>query len=186
MSALNGLPANLPVPSDDGAAAHLPGWVLPDLALPATDGSYVAPARLHGRTVLYCYPMTGRPDVPLPDGWDSIPGARGCTPEACGFRDHYADLQRHGAGVYGISTQPTAWQQEARTRLHLPFALLSDADLHFTRALRLPTFAVAGMTLLRRLTLIVRDGQVEHLWYPVFPPDTHAAQVVAWLVAHPV
>lgn len=184
MSDITNLPANLPVPSDDGAAAHLLGQMLPDLVLRATDGTLVAPARLPGRTVLYCYPMTGRPDLPLPDGWDSIPGARGCTPEACGFRDHYADLRRYGASVYGISTQATEWQQEARTRLHLPFALLSDADLNFTHALRLPTFAVAGMTLLRRLTMIVRDGRIEHLWYPVFPPDTHAALVVEWLAAH--
>jgi peroxiredoxin len=128
--------------------------------------------------------MTGRPGVPLPPGWDTIPGARGCTPEACAFRDHYTELRALGVEVFGLSTQPTPDQQEARERLHLPFHLLSDAELRFARPLRLPTFQVEGRTFLKRLTLVVRDGQIEHVFYPVFPPDQHPAEVVRWLREH--
>jgi peroxiredoxin len=180
------LPANLPVPSDDGACAHLPGLAVPSLVLPATDGRVVELAALPGRTVVYGYPRTGRPGEDLPTGWDAIPGARGCTPESCGFRDHHAELAALGARVFGLSTQDSAYQQEVAARLHLPFALLSDAELRFATALRLPTFAVDGMTLIRRLTLVLRDGVIEHIFYPVFPPDTHAATVTAWLAAHPL
>jgi peroxiredoxin len=135
-----------------------------------------------GRTVIYAYPRTGRPgERDLVDDWDQIPGARGCTPESCGFRDHYGELQAAGADVFGLSTQDTAYQQEAVERLHLPFAILSDAELRLTRAMRLPTFEAAGQTLLRRLTMVIRDGTIEHVWYPVFPPDRHADEVVAWL-----
>lgn len=179
------LPDDLPAPEDDGACAHLPGFRLPALPLPATDGTTVDLAALPGRTVVYCYPRTGRPDEPPPDGWDAIPGARGCTPQSCAFRDHHQELRGLGARVFGLSTQDTAYQQEAVARLHLPFPLLSDAALRFARALRLPTFEVAGMTLLKRLTLILRDGQIEHVFYPVFPPDANAAEVVRWLAAHP-
>jgi len=179
------LPDNLPVPTDDGACAHLLGLGIPSLALPATDGRLVDLAALPGRTVVYCYPRTGRPDLELPTGWNDIPGARGCTPEACGFRDHHAELAAFGASVFGLSTQETAYQQEAANRLHLPFALLSDAELRFATVLRLPTFTVDGMTLINRLTLILRDGAIEHVFYPVFPPDTHAAAVVAWLAERP-
>ena len=172
----------LPRPLDDGAARHLPGLQLPSLPLPATDGSSVDLADLPGRTVVYAYPRTGRPDVANPDGWDGIPGARGCTPQSCAFRDHAEDLRRLGVRhLFGLSTQDTAYQVEAVQRLHLPFPLLSDAGLAFTRALRLPTFAVAGMTLLRRLTLVLDDGIVTHLFYPVFPPDRSAVEVMAWL-----
>lgn len=177
------LPPDLPAPSDDGACAHLVGLAVPPLALPATDGRQVELAALPGRTVVYCYPRTGRPDQELPSGWNAIPGARGCTPEACGFRDHYAELQALGATVFGLSTQDTDYQREAAERLHLPFPLLSDAELRFTTALRLPTFEVDGMTLINRLTLVLRDGVIEHVFYPVFPPDTHAEAVLAWLVA---
>lgn len=178
------LPENLPVPTDDGACAHLPGLAIPSLALPATDGRLVDLAALPGRAVVYCYPRTGRPDQELPTGWNDIPGARGCTPESCGFRDHHAELGALGASVFGLSTQETAYQQEAAERLHLPFALLSDAGLRFATALRLPTFTVDGMTLINRLTLVLRDGVIEHVFYPVFPPDTHAETVVAWLAEH--
>jgi peroxiredoxin len=176
------LPADLPVPVDDGACDHLPGTRLPDLALPSTDGRQVALTDLPGpRTVLYSYPRTARPDQPAAAGWDLIPGARGCTPQACDFRDHHADLRAAGAEVYGLSTQDTEYQREAVERLHLPFPLLSDADLALTGALRLPTFQADGATLLRRFTLIIRDGAIEHVFYPVFPPDRHAAEVLEWL-----
>jgi peroxiredoxin len=176
------LPADLPAPQDDGAARHLEGLTLPSLALPATDGSDVDLAALAGRTIVYIYPRTGRPGQPLPDGWDAIPGARGCTPQSCSFRDHFAELQQLGVShLYGMSTQDTFYQREAAERLHLPFAILSDAGLRFTRALRLPTFAVDGMTLLKRLTLVVDDGVVRVVFYPVFPPDQNAATVLAWL-----
>ncbi|MEM6423440.1 MAG: peroxiredoxin, partial [Pseudomonadota bacterium] len=139
-----------------------------------------------GTTVVYAYPMTGRPDTPLPEGWDGIPGARGCTPQSCAFRDHFAELQALGVGhLFGLSTQSTDYQAEAAARLHLPFALLSDASLGFARAMRLPLFEVAGMTLMKRLTLILRDGVVVRSFYPVFPPDRSAGDVLAWLGAHP-
>jgi peroxiredoxin len=177
------LPADLPVPADDGAADHLWGSRVPNVALPATDGATISLAGIRGRRVIvYAYPRTGRPgQVALVDDWDLIPGARGCTPETCGFRDHHAEIQAAGAEVFGLSTQDTAYQQELVERLHLPVPILSDAQLKLTRAWKLPTFEVAGQTLLRRLTLALRDGGVEHVWYPVFPPDTHAAEVLRWL-----
>jgi peroxiredoxin len=183
MTAHETLPADLPVPEDDGAAAHLPGTRMPDLELEATGG---APVRLGalgaGRTVVYVYPLTGRPGTDLPDGWDAIPGARGCTPEACAFRDHYQDLRAAGATeVYGLSSQDTDYQREVVDRLHLPFQMLSDPAHDLGRALRLPTFEAGGLTLYKRLTLVIRDGVVEHAFYPVFPPNEHAQQVLTWL-----
>lgn len=177
------LPHNLPAPEDDGAADHLPGREMPRLTLPATDGSTVSLDALGaGRTVLYLYPMTGRPGTPLPEGWDEIPGARGCSTEACGFRDHHAELREAGAqAVYGLSSQSTDYQREAAERLALPFALLSDAELELAQALTLPTFQVDGKRLYRRLTLIVFDGVIEHVFYPIFPPDIHAGEVLSWL-----
>jgi peroxiredoxin len=176
------LPDNLPVPRDDGTARHLAGLRLPRLALPATDGSTVDLSGLKGRTVVYVYPRTGRPGVSAPDGWDAIPGARGCTPQSCGFRDHFTALRGLGvAQLYGLSTQDTAYQREAVERLHLPFAILSDEALELTRALRLPTFTVAGMTLLKRMAWIIDDGAITKVFYPVFPPDQSAEQVVDWL-----
>jgi peroxiredoxin len=141
-------------------------------------------SRLSGRTVIYIYPRTGRPDTDPPRGWNEIPGARGCTPQSCAFRDHYQELRGLGAQVFGLSTQDTDYQREAVERLHLPFELLSDAQLAFAHALRLPTFAVEGMTLIRRLTLIIRDAHIEQVFYPVFPPDQNAAEVLAWLAQH--
>lgn len=176
------LPPDLPVPTDDGRARHLTGLKLPALALATTDGSSVDLSQLGGRTVLYIYPRTGRPGVPLPDGWDAIPGARGCTPQSCGFRDHLAQMKRLGvANVFGLSTQDSAYQREVVERLHLPFPLLSDVDLKFTRALNLPTFGVAGMTLLKRMALVIDDGTIVKVFYPVFPPDKNAGEVVEWL-----
>ena len=175
------LPENLPVPTDDGAANHLPGMRLPPVPLISTAGDSVDLAALPGRTVVYCYPMTGRPGSDLPPGWDEIPGARGCTPQSCSFRDHHAELRALGARVFGMSTQDTDYQREAAVRLHLPFALLSDAELAFAGALDLPTFEVDGMVLLKRLTLIIEDGRIEKVFYPVFPPDKSAEEVVGWL-----
>jgi peroxiredoxin len=180
----NVLPTDLPVPEDDGAARHLAGTRLPSLALAATDGTQVDLAKFAGRTVVYIYPRTGRPGVALPDGWDAIPGARGCTPQSCSFRDHFAELKSLGVGqLFGLSTQDTDYQREAVDRLHLPFPILSDASLRFARALSLPTFETAGMTLLRRMVLIIDDGVVAKAFYPVFPPDESGAAVAGWLRA---
>jgi peroxiredoxin len=176
------LPPGIPVPQDDGAARHLDGAPLPDIALPATTGASVNLSRLAGRTVVYLYPRTGVPGVDPPPGWDAIPGARGCTPQSCGFRDHFAELKRLGvAQLFGLSTQDTAYQGEAAARLHLPFALVSDEKLALAKALRLPTFTAAGMTLLKRMAWIVDDGTIVKVFYPVFPPDKNAEEVIAWL-----
>jgi peroxiredoxin len=182
---LYALPDDLPVPVDDGAGDHLRGLALPSVPLKSTGDGSVDLASLPGRTVVYVYPRTGRPDEEPPKGWNDIPGARGCTPQSCAFRDHYRELQALGARVFGLSTQDTAYQREAAERLHLPFELLSDAGLDFARALRLPTFEVEGMTLIKRLTLILRDGRIEQVFYPVFPPDKNAEDVIEWLSRHP-
>jgi peroxiredoxin len=176
------LPPDIPIPQDDGAARHLAGMKLPDLVLAATSGPAVNLARLTGRTVVYIYPRTGVPGVDPPAGWDQIPGARGCTPQSCGFRDHFAELKALGVShVVGLSTQDTGYQREAAERLHLPFPVLSDADLKFTHALKLPTFSAAGMTLLKRMSLVSDDGAIVKAFYPVFPPDKNAEEVIAWL-----
>jgi peroxiredoxin len=175
------LPKDLPRPVDDGAASHLQGMSLPKLVLPATDGADVDLAAIRGRVVIYIYPMTGRPGVPLPDGWDGIPGARGCTPQSCSFRDHYSELKSLNTFVFGLSAQTTEYQKEAQDRLHLPFQLLSDSTLRLKQLLRLPTFTVAGMELFKRVTLVVENGRVEKVFYPVFPPDQNADDILAWL-----
>jgi peroxiredoxin len=178
------LPDDLPLPQDDGATRHLPGAKLPDITLQATDGTQVNLAGLRGRTVVYIYPRTGRPGQALPTGWNGIPGARGCTPQSCSFRDHFAELKRLGvAQLFGLSTQDLDYQREAAERLHLPFAILSDADLKLTRALNLPTFQVDGMTLIKRMAFVIDDGVITHVFYPVFPPDKSAEDVVAFLQA---
>ncbi|EFO32888.1 redoxin domain-containing protein [Roseibium sp. TrichSKD4] len=174
--------STLPRPEDDGACDHLNGAEIPNVDLTSTNGSAVQLAELSGTAVFYVYPMTGRPDRALPDGWNDIPGARGCTPQSCSFRDHYAELAALGVEhVFGISTQTSDDQLEAAERLHLPFALLSDADLKLARALDLPTFQVDGKTLIKRLTLIVKDGIISNVFYPVFPPDRNAQDVIDWL-----
>ncbi len=187
MTDLNRLPADLPVPEDDGAADHLAGQPAPQLTLPSTTGRTVALDGLGpGRTVLYLYSLTGRPDVDLPEGWDSIPGARGCTPEACDFRDHHSDLLEAGASaVFGLSSQDGDYQREIVDRLRLPFEMLSDTDLSLAEKLDLPTFPADGLTLYKRLTLVICDGVIEHAFYPIFPPDEHAEQVLAWLRSRP-
>ena len=176
------LPADLPVPIDDGAARHLTGAILPDIILPATAGPAVTLSKLKGLTVLYVYPRTGVPGVDAPPGWDDIPGARGCTPQSCGFRDHFAELKALGVTqVYGLSSQDTAYQREAAVRLHLPFALLSDAGLKLKSAIGLPTFFTSGMTLYKRMALVFEDKKIVQVFYPVFPPDKNAEEVMAWL-----
>ncbi|WP_354644140.1 MerR family transcriptional regulator [Kitasatospora camelliae] len=181
------LPLGLPVPEDDGAADHLTGLTLPALDLPSTAGGSVA---LHTpgprRTVVYCYPLTGRPDTDVPEGWDAIPGARGCTAQACDFRDHHDDLVAAGAArVLGLSSQDTAYQREVTERLRLPFPMLSDTGHRLARLIGLPTFEAAGATLYKRITLIIRDGVIEHVFYPIFPPNEHAGQVLRWLHDNP-
>jgi peroxiredoxin len=175
------LPKDLPVPTDDGACDHLPGSILPAMNLSSTSGRIINPAKHPGWIVIYCYPMTGRPGVPLPDGWDQIPGARGCTPQSCAFRDRYQELQAMNVRVFGLSTQTTDYQSEAAERLHLPFELLSDSALQFANALRLPTFEIEGKRLIKRVTLIARDGKIVKHFYPIFPSDRNAGDVVSWL-----
>jgi len=178
--------STIPAPRDDGGARHLTGLPLPSIPLKATDGSDVDLSKLRGRTVVYTYPRTGRPGVPNPEGWDLIPGARGCTPQTCAFRDHFAELKALGADhLFGLSTQDPAYQKEVTERLHLPFAILSDEHFQLTKALRLPTFETHGMTLLKRLTLVLKDGVIEYVFYPVFPPDRNAGDVIAWLKSNP-
>jgi peroxiredoxin len=184
---LDRLPPNLPVPQDDGGCRHLVGMRLPDLELASTRNRRVNLAKVTARrVVVYAYPMTGRPGVTLPAGWDEIPGARGCTLETCGFRDHHADLATLQTEVYGVSVQTTEYQQEMVTRLKVPFEVLSDAQMTLVRALKLPTFTAGGMTLIKRLTIVASAGRIEHVFYPVFPPDTHAEEVIGWLRAHPI
>ena len=178
------LPADLPVPEDDGAAAHLTGAAMPSITLPATSGGTVDLSVIGPRAILYVYPMTGTPGVPLVDGWNQIPGARGCTPESMGFRDHYEELTALGAQVFGLSSQDPAAQAEAATRLGLPYPLLSDSSLVLAERLRLPTFTASdGVVRYKRLTLVLDRGRIEHVFYPIFPPDKHADEVLAWLRA---
>jgi peroxiredoxin len=181
------LPSNLPRPVDDGVTDHLVSMTMPKICLRTTTGRTVDLSDLSApRTVIYCYPMTGVPGKPLPEGWDAIPGARGCTPQACSFRDHHQALSQLKADVFGYSTQTTEYQREMAYRLHLPFEILSDAEFKLCDELRLPTFEVEGLRLVKRLTLIVRGGRIEHVFYPVFPPDESAEQVVRWLQDHPI
>jgi peroxiredoxin len=169
------------VPEDDGAADHLPGMALPTLALSSTQGGEVVLAERPGRSVLFCYPRTGRPGEEMPPGWNEIPGARGCTPEACGFRDRHDQFADLGARVLAHSTPGPDYQREMAERLELPFPVLSDERLELVGGLRLPTFEAGGWTLVKRITLVIRDGRIEHVFYPVFPPDAHASEVLDWL-----
>lgn len=174
--------STIPAPVDDGGADHLRWMSLPSVSLLATDGRMIDLSACPGRTVVYAYPRTGRPGIPNPDGWDMIPGARGCSPQSCAFRDHFSELKQLGVSqLYGLSTQDTAYQREAADRLHLPFPLLSDQNLELTRAVNLPTFETNGMTLVKRCTLILDDGRVTYVFYPIFPPDKNASDVIGWL-----
>jgi len=182
---LYSLPSNLPIPGDDGACDHLAGLLWPPASLQSTRGTHVSLASVKAEwLVVYCYPRTGLPDQDPPGGiaaWDAIPGARGCTPQACSYRDYHAQLVQHGTEVFGISTQDTEYQREVVDRLHLPFELLSDSELELARALQLPTFSVAGQTLLKRLTLVGRGGRIEKCFYPVFPPNADAENVLRYI-----
>jgi peroxiredoxin len=175
------VPEGLPEPKDDGACDHLPGMKLPSVSLTSTSGDHIDLSALAGTTVVYCYPLTGRPDRKLPQGWDEIPGARGCTPQSCAFRDHHAELKDLGSRVFGLSAQSTAYQREAAERLNLPYGLLSDEDLEFAEALGLPTFEADGMILIKRLTLVIENGEILKAFYPVFPPGRNAEEVIGWL-----
>ena len=179
--------SQIPAPTDDGGAAHLTGTTLPAISLLATDDTSVMLSALSGRTVVFAYPRTGEPGkIGLVDDWDMIPGARGCTPQTCAFRDLFAELKAAGAAqVFGLSTQSNDYQTEMASRLHLPFPVLSDEKLALTRALNLPTMEVAGLTLIKRLALIIDDARITHVFYPVFPPDRNAGDVLDWLKAHP-
>lgn len=180
MNEFGGARAGL-VPQDDGAAAHLLGMEVPIIALQATDGTTVNLCS-PGLSVVYAYPRTSPPEGNAIDGWDVIPGARGCTPQSCAFRDHFAELKELGAShLFGLSTQTTEYQREAAERLHLPFPLLSDHSLLLASALNLPTFQAGGMTLLKRLTMIVEAGVIKHVFYPVYPPEKNADAVIRWI-----
>ena len=177
-------PTDLPVPQDDGACSHLPGSQIPSIPLSDTAGQPVDIAALPGLTIVFCYPRTGAPGETITDDWNAIPGARGCTPQACSFRDELAELRRLGVkNVFGVSTQDTSYQAEARDRLHLPYELLSDEDLVYAKALGLPTFEWQGKSLIKRLALAVEDAKVIHVFYPVFPPDSNAKEVAKWLAS---
>ncbi|WFU37933.1 peroxiredoxin [Bradyrhizobium sp. CB82] len=180
--------SKIPAPTDDGRAAHLKGLTIPPVSLRATDDTSVTLSALRGRTVVFGYPRTGEPGkIALVDDWDMIPGARGCTPQTCAFRDLFAELKAAGTGhVFGLSTQSNDYQTEMASRLHLPFPVLSDEKLKLTRALNLPTMQVAGLTLIKRLALIIDDAKITHVFYPVFPPDRNAGDVLDWLKANPV
>jgi peroxiredoxin len=184
MTNLNQLPTDLPIPQDDGSTNHLKGLKLPNFSLNATNGKAINLADIKGKLVVYCYPMTGQPNVALPEGWDQIPGARGCTPQSCSFRDHYQELQELGAEVLALSVQPTEYQKEMVDRLHLPFQVVSDVNYQFQKALNLPTFVVAGMKLLKRVTLIANNGVIEAVHYPIFPSDSDPSWVIDYLKSH--
>ncbi|MDP1678853.1 MAG: peroxiredoxin [Candidatus Nitrotoga sp.] len=175
------IPTDLPIPLDDGACEHLENMRIPNVSLWSTDDQEINLFSLPGWNVIFCYPMTGRPGVPIPEGWVQIPGAAGCTPQTCSYRDNHTELKRNGVGVYGISTQTSEAQKEASNRLGLPYLLLSDADHSFSSALKLPLLEVGGLKLIKRLTLILKDGVIKKCFYPVFPPDKNVVEVIAWL-----
>ena len=184
MKNLNQLPTDLPIPQDDGSTNHLKGLKLPNFSLNATNGKAINLADIKGKLVVYCYPMTAQPNVALPEGWDQIPGARGCTPQSCSFRDHYQELQELGAEVLALSVQSTEYQKEMVDRLHLPFQVVSDVNYQFQKALNLPTFVAAGMKLLKRVTLIANNGVIEAVHYPIFPSDSDPSWVIDYLKSH--
>ena len=184
IKSLNVLPEGLPVPIDDGMAAHLEGMCLPSIMLTSTNGAAVSLTGIQNKLVIYVYPLTGQPEIALPEGWDEIPGARGCTPQACDFANHYDELLQLNAMVYGLSSQPSDYQLELKNRLHLPFDLLSDSDFQLKNTLNLPVFKAAELLLYKRLTIIAEQNIIQKVFYPIFPPNENAAQVIAWLKSH--
>ncbi len=182
---LGRLPDSLPKPIDDGACDHLLGRLLPSVLLHSTSKNYINPSEFNGRVVIYCYPLTGLPGVALPEGWDNIPGARGCTPQSCAFRDNHHEFRDQDVSVFGLSVQNTHYQTEVVTRLGLPYEILSDSDFLFTKSLELPTFKAGNLTLIKRLTLITSDARIEKVFYPVFPPDRNASDVADWIRHNP-
>ncbi len=184
IKSLNGLPEGLPVPIDDGMAAHLEGMCLPSIMLTSTNGAAVSLTGIQNKLVIYVYPLTGQPEIALPEGWDDIPGARGCTPQACDFANHYDELLQLNAMVYGLSSQPSDYQLELKNRLHLPFDLLSDSDFQLKNTLNLPVFKAGGLLLYKRLTIIAEQNIIQKVFYPIFPPNENASQVIAWLKSH--
>jgi peroxiredoxin len=181
MTNYNQLPPDLPIPIEDGATNHLIGMMLPNISLKSTRGYSINLRGIRGNVVIYCYPMTGQPNVPLPEGWDQIPGARGCTPQSCSFRDHYQELQALGAEVIGLSVQTSDYQKEMTGRLHLPFPVLSDSNYEFQNAMNMPTFVAAGMILLKRVTLVATNGVIKAVHYPIFPSDSDPAWAIDYL-----
>ena len=178
---LHHLPDNLPEPEDDGACDHLLGLQLPDIELGVTPGTSINLSSLPNNTILFFYPMTGRPGVSLPNGWDEIPGARGCTPQACAFRDHHTELTSLGFHVFGVSTQNSSYQNEVKDRLHLPYEMISDSKLKLKKAMTLPTFAIDNREFYKRFTMVVINSRIYKTFYPVFPPNKHAENILAWL-----
>ena len=178
---LYALPPDLPVPEDDGACDHLLGQMLPQLTLESSQGPVSLRALSQERLVLYVYPRTGRPDQPVPAGWDAIPGARGCTPQLCAFRDHAEELAVLGALVAGLSAHTVDDQIELAEREQIPYPVIADPELKVAAALRLPLFQFEGVTLYKRVTLVVEGCAIAKVFYPVFPPDKNAEEVVAWL-----
>lgn len=180
---LNQLPDGLPVPEDDGACDHLAGMEMPPVSLPSTNGEAMDVAQVSRlrRTMFFFYPRSGRPNEPALPGWDDIPGARGCTPQSCAYRDHYREFEELNVAVFGVSAQDTEYQREFAERTRLPYPLLSDHEFALTQALRLPTFEAGRMRLIKRLTLVVSEGRIEKVFYPVFPPDKNAEEVLAYL-----
>lgn len=181
MTHLADLPSDLPIPIDDGKCNHLTGMDLPDITLSSTNYNKINLCQLTGLSVLYFYPMTGRPEIDLPTGWNEIPGARGCTPQSCSFRDNHQIFTTYKVNVYGISTQSTSYQREMIERLHLPFDILSDEKLELTNKLNLPTFVINDMILIKRITFICRDNKIVKVFYPVFPPDKNVFEVINWI-----
>jgi len=181
---LSVLPAGLPVPIDDGLADHLEGMLLPPLMLTSTSGAPVNLTSIKNKLLIYVYPLTGRPEIALPEGWDEIPGARGCTPQACDFSNHHLELMHLNASVFGLSSQATDYQLELKQRLHLPFDLISDNTFQLRKVLMLPVFKVGELLLYKRLTLIAENSVIKKVYYPVFPPNENASQVVDWLKNH--